>query len=220
MGLLHGSAADCSELHWLGKSASGSWDNSCVLLLTPSYLKEAWHPGKRHRNLPSTVRSYWSLWSWLSWLVKISSRSLLTESSLNTNLSTINAAALFKYSNHYTLDCLAMSTGSGNFVGWLPLSENPSTDVAAAVTLDLTMIRRKSRSAQYAVCGSDFTFLRFIRVRSENSVQLSISDLPEKTSWRWAVEWKRKLMFFNMRHATMSPRSYSSISLNNNSSNS
>lgn len=151
MGLLHGSAADCSELHWLGKSASGSWDNSCVLLLTPSYLKEAWHPGKRHRNLPSTVRSYWSLWSWLSWLVKISSRSLLTESSLNTNLSTINAAALFKYSNRCTLDCLAMSTGSGNFVGWLPLSENPSTDVAAAVTLDLTMIRRKSRSAQYAV---------------------------------------------------------------------
>ena len=50
-----------------------------------------------------------------------------------------------------------MSAGSGNFVGWLPLSENPSTDIAAAVTLDLTMISRKSQSARYAVCGSDFT---------------------------------------------------------------
>ena len=70
-----------------------------------------------------------------------------------------------------------MSTGSGNFVGWLPLSENPSTDIATAVTLYLTMISRKSRSARYAVCGSDFTFLRFIRVWSENSVQTSASRI-------------------------------------------
>ena len=89
-----------------------------------------------------------------------------------------------------------MSTGSGNFVGWLPLSENPSTDIAAAVTLDLTMISRKSQSARYAVCGSDFTFLRFIRVRSENSVQLSLSDLPEKKFLTMSCRVEKKIDVF------------------------
>ena len=89
-----------------------------------------------------------------------------------------------------------MSTGSGNFVGWLPLSENPSTEIAAAVTLDLTMISRKSQSARYAVCGSDFTFLRFIRVRSENSVQLSLSDLPEKNFLTMSCRVEKKIDVF------------------------
>ena len=63
---------------------------------------------------------------------------------LNTNLSTINEAAFFKYSNCCALDCLAMSVGSGNLVGCLCLSVNPSTDIAVAITLDLRMMNSMS----------------------------------------------------------------------------
>ena len=63
---------------------------------------------------------------------------------LNTNLSTINEAAFFKYSNCCALDCLSMSIGSGNLIGCLRLFVNPSTDVAAAITLDLRMMSSRS----------------------------------------------------------------------------
>ena len=68
-----------------------------------------------------------------------------------------------------------MSTGSGNLVGCLGLSVNPNTEIAAAITLDLRLMSRMSWSAGYALCGSD---LLSFRVRSEYSVQLSLSDLP------------------------------------------
>ena len=70
-----------------------------------------------------------------------------------------------------------MSTGSGNMVGCLRLSVNPNTEIAAGITLDLRLMSRMSWSAGYAVCGSD---LLSFRVRSEYSVQLSLSYLPEK----------------------------------------
>ena len=49
-----------------------------------------------------------------------------------------------------------MSVGSGNLVGCLRLSVNPSTDIAAAITLDLRMI---------TVCQDSM----FIRVWLEHS---------------------------------------------------
>ena len=110
----------------------------------------------------------------------MSSSGRFTESSLKTNLSTVNEAALCEYSNLLALGYLATSGGKGNLDGWRFLSAIPSTAIPAAITLDLSTRSRKSLSACYAVAGTDFTFFLLIREWSEISVQLSPSDFSEK----------------------------------------
>jgi len=75
-------------------------------------------------------------------------------------------------------------------MGWLDFSVNPSSDLAAAITLDLMTSDKKSLSARYAVCGSAFTFRLLIRVRSEYSVQQSPSDFPEKNLLKMSCKQK------------------------------
>ena len=113
----------------------------------------------------------------------------------NHSWTQLNEAALFKYSNLCPLDCLAMSTGSGNLVGCLCLSVNPSTDIAAAIILDLRLMSRMSWSAGYAVRGSH---LLSFSVRSEYSVQLSLSHLPEKNFLKMCCRVEK-----NMRHTIL-----------------
>ena len=69
----------------------------------------------------------------------MSSRSRFAESSLKTNLSTVNEAALCEYSNLLALGYLATSAGKGDLDGWRSLSaNNPSTAIPAAITLDFS----------------------------------------------------------------------------------
>lgn len=126
----------------------GLWDASCLLRETPSSLKEKEHPGNLQGNLPSAVLGCKSKAPWVSLALRICSSSPFTELSSNTNLSTINDETLCKYWSLATFLWRCRSSGNGHLTGWLDLSVEPSSVIAAAITLAWITSTKKSLSAR------------------------------------------------------------------------
>lgn len=69
---------------------------------------------------------------------------VFTEGWSNTKESTISAAILCRYWSLVSLLVLPRLGGMGHFYGWLSLDWIPRVSIAAVMTLDLTITRKKS----------------------------------------------------------------------------
>jgi hypothetical protein len=99
---------------------------------------------------------------------------------LKTNASTTLADRSCKCFCLSDFDNSSKFGGKSCFVGNDYLLSIPNTVIAAAITLDLNTVMRKSLFGRYDDETSAVTLRRLMTVRSANIVQVSLLDFPEK----------------------------------------
>ena len=144
----------------------GWWVSSWFCLLFSSYLKPRLQSWNQQGNLPSWFSCWLSSISCFSW----------TYYFINYTVVTMHAVLCNSFIFSIFVD-LDRFSGSWKLLGVLSLLSKPSTFIASLTILDFIVINRKSLLARYAEWGSLLTFLRLIRVLSEERVHTSTSDL-------------------------------------------